>query len=391
MASRDYYDILGVTKDVVAADLKKAYRKKALKYHPDKNPGDKVAEEKFKELSEAYAVLSDTEKRSRYDQFGHDAFTQGGSGGFQGFDASSFEDMFGDIFSSFFGGGGGGRTRSSSGKAGRDLLYDVELSFEEAAFGIQKEITVSRPSVCEECNGSGAQKGTSPQTCPDCGGAGQVRIQQGFFTMSRPCGRCGGAGKIIANPCGGCSGRGLVGKNVKIDVKVPPGIDSGQRLRVRDQGEAGLQGAPNGDLYVRVNIKDHPVFQRQESEVVCEIGISYSTAVLGGEVSVPTLDGSVIMKVPAGTQSGKVFRMRNRGIQVLGTTRRGDQHTRVFIDVPQRVSEERKLLLEKLSDLDVKETRGRAQADGGDSGTSGDEAIGDHQKGFFDHLKDIFA
>ena len=387
MASKDFYDILGVSKDVSAADLKKAYRKKALKYHPDKNPGDKVAEEKFKELSEAYAVLSDQEKRSRYDQFGHDAFTQGGAGGFQGFDASSFEDMFGDIFSSFFG-GGGGRTRSSSGKAGRDLLYDLELSFEEAAFGIQKEITVSRPSVCEECSGSGAQKGTSPQTCPDCGGAGQIRIQQGFFTMSRPCGRCGGAGKIIANPCGVCFGRGLVGKNVKIEVKVPPGIDSGQRLRVRDQGEAGLQGAPNGDLYVRVNIKDHPVFQRQESEVVCEVGISYSTAVLGGEVSVPTLDGSVIMKIPAGTPSGKVFRMRNRGIQVLGTTRRGDQHTRVFIDVPKKVSEERKQLLEKLAELDLKESSGHAK---GTAEKSPHEANGEHHKGFFDHLKDIFA
>ena len=390
MASKDYYDILGVSKDAPAADLKKAYRKKALKYHPDKNPGDKVAEEKFKELSEAYAVLSDTEKRTRYDQFGHEAFTQqGGAGGFQGFDASSFEDMFGDIFSSFFG-GSGGRGKSSSGKAGRDLLYDMELSFEDAAFGVQKEITVSRPSGCEECGGSGAQKGTSPQVCPDCGGAGQMRIQQGFFTMSRACGRCGGGGKIIANPCGACAGRGLVGKNVKIEVKVPSGIDAGQRLRVRDQGEAGLQGAPNGDLYVRVNIKDHPLFQRQESEVICEVGISYSVAVLGGEVSVPTLDGSVIMKVPAGTQSGKIFRMRNRGIQVLGTQRRGDQHTRVFVEIPSKVTEERKQLLEKLTALDIKENGGAGEV--GDSSTPPtDEATGENHKGFFHHIKDIFA
>jgi molecular chaperone DnaJ len=386
VSNKDYYAILGVARDVSQAELKKAYRKKAVKYHPDKNPGDKVAEEKFKELSEAYAVLSDPEKRARYDQFGHDAFTQGGAGGFQGFDASNFEDMFSDIFSSFFGGAAGGRSRgggtSAGGRAGRDLLYEMDLTFEEAAFGVHREINVNRPSVCGECNGSGAQKGTSPQLCGECGGAGQIRMQQGFFTMSRTCGRCGGAGKIITSPCGACAGKGLVNKNVAIDVKVPPGIDDGQRLRVRDHGEAGLQGAPNGDLYVKINIKKHDFFERQDSEVVCNVGISYSTAVLGGEVSVPTLDGEVVMKIPSGTQSGKIFRMRNRGIQILGTTRRGDQHTRVFIEVPQSVSSERRELLEKLAALDVKESEGSSNPS-----KKSEEA----SKGFFDHLKDMFA
>jgi molecular chaperone DnaJ len=373
--AKDYYEILGVPRDVSAADLKKEYRKKAVKYHPDKNPGDKVAEDKFKELSEAYGVLSDQEKRSRYDQYGHDAFSQGGGAGFQGFDASAFENMFGDIFSSFFGGSSSAGRGKSSTRAGRDLLFDLALTFEEAAFGVQKEISINRPCACEACNGSGAEKGTSSQTCPDCGGAGQIRVQQGFFTMGRACGRCSGSGKIISHPCKACSGAGVVGKNVKIDVKVPPGIDSGQRLRIRDQGEGGAQGAASGDLYVRVAVQEHEIFQRQESEVICEVEISYAQAVLGGEVQVPTLDGNVMMKIPPGTQSGKIFRMRNRGIQILGTTRRGDQHTRIAINVPKKISDEHKELLEKLVELEHKER----------------ELQGEEQKGFFDRVKEMFV
>lgn len=372
MAKKDFYEVLGVARDASAAEIKKAYRKSALKYHPDKNPGDSVAEEKFKELSEAYAVLSDSEKRGRYDQYGHAAFEQG-AGGFQGFDASAFEDVFGDIFSSFFGGAGGmGGARKAKGRAGRDLQYDLDLTFEEAAFGTQKEISIHRPSLCGDCEGSGAKKGTSPQSCPECGGHGQVRVQQGFFTMSRTCHRCSGNGKIVPHPCPSCYGKGLVGKKVKISVKVPAGIDSGQRLRIRDEGEAGVDGAPNGDLFVRVVVQEHPFFQRQDSEIVCEVPIGYATAVLGGEVEVPTLDGKVKMRIPPGTPSGKVFRMKNRGIQILGTTRRGDQHTRVVVIVPEKISDERRSLLEQLRDLEISEA-------------------GDEPKGFFDKVKEMFG
>ncbi len=375
MAKEDYYEILGVNREASAAEIKKAYRKKALKYHPDKNPGDKVAEEKFKELSQAYAVLGDAEKRRQYDQYGHSAFEQMGGGGFGGFDASSFEDLFSDVFSSFFGAatGGGARRARTSARAGRDLSYDLQLSFEEAAFGAAKEISINRPSVCEVCNGTGAKPGTKPITCPDCNGQGQIRIQQGFFTMSRTCGRCGGRGQIVAEPCGACAGKGLVGKRVNINVNIPAGIDTGQRLRVRGEGEAGLEGAPDGDLFVRVFVDEHPVFQRQESEILVDIPISYAQASLGAEVEVPTLEGKVKMKVPPGTQSGKVFRMRGKGIQILSTNRRGDQHTRVTIKVPSRLSEEHREVLEKLIEVEK------------------DDLEDDQPKGFFGRVKEMFS
>jgi molecular chaperone DnaJ len=376
VSKQDYYEILEVHRTASLQEIKKAYRQKAIKYHPDKNPDDKVAEDKFKELTEAYSVLSDEQKRAQYDKFGHSAFSQQGSG-FEGFDGAGFEDIFGDIFSSFFGGASSGnssRGGRSRGKPGRDLRYDLQLTFEEAAFGAEKEISFTRPSLCDVCNGSGVKPGTSPKTCPDCNGSGQIRMQQGFFAVSRTCGRCSGAGQIITDPCMSCGGSGLKNKQVTLSVKVPPGIDDGQRLKMRGEGEAGKEGAPPGDLYVRVLVKEHPIFRREEgSEIVCDIPITFAQAVLGDEVDVPTLEGSVKMKIPPGTQSGKVFRMKNRGIQVLGTNRRGDQHTRVNIEVPKKLSEERKELLTKLRELEIKEDQ-----DG-------------EPKGFFDKVKEMFA
>ncbi len=285
MSKRDYYEVLGVSKGASLDDVKKAYRKKAVQFHPDKNPGDKEAEDKFKEATEAYSVLSDAENRARYDRFGHAAFQQGGgAGGFQGGDFSGFEDIFGDIFSSFFGGGMGGMggdPRRGRGRAGNDLRYDLELTFEEAAFGCEKEIAIGRRSTCDTCAGSGAAKGSSRERCPQCEGAGQIRVQQGFFTLARTCHACGGAGEVVKNPCGDCSGSGLRAKESKIKVKVPAGVDHGQRLKMRGEGEGGMGGGPSGDLYVQVYIEEHPIFQRQEQEVICEVPISYSAAARG--------------------------------------------------------------------------------------------------------------
>ncbi len=379
MSKRDYYEVLGVSKGASLEDVKKAYRKKAVQFHPDKNPGNKEAEDKFKEATEAYSVLSDAENRARYDRFGHAAFQQGGgAGGFQGGDFSGFEDIFGDIFSSFFGGGMGGMggdPRRGRGRAGNDLRYDLDLTFEEAAFGCEKEITIGRRSTCDTCVGSGAAKGSSRERCPQCEGAGQIRVQQGFFTLARTCHACGGAGEVVKNPCGDCSGSGLRVKESTIKVKVPAGVDHGQRLKMRGEGEGGMGGGPSGDLYVQVHIEEHPVFQRQDQEVICEVPITYAAAALGTEIEVPSLDGKLKLKIPAGTPSGKVFRIKNKGIPVLGSNpqRRGDQHVRVYVHVPKKISEEERELLEKLASL-----QGTVVDDGSD-------------KGFFDKVKDMFS
>ncbi len=375
LSKQDYYELLGVEKSASADEIKKAYRKKALQYHPDRNPGDKAAEEKFKEATAAYNVLSDPEARKRYDQFGHAAFEQGAGAGFGGFqgDFSGFEDIFGDIFGSFFGGAGqaqgGRRTR---GRSGRDLKYDLEISFEEAAFGAEKEIKIEKRVHCDSCDGTGAQRGSKPETCQTCAGSGQVRVQQGFFTLARPCHVCGGAGQIIKNPCGFCRGDGLRAVPSKINVKIPAGIDNGQRLKLRGEGEAGTGGGAAGDLYVQISVKEHPFFERQESEVVCEVPISYAVAALGGEMQVPTLEGPVALKVPAGTPSGKVFRLKNKGIQVLGTTRRGDQHVRLVVKVPKKLSEKQRAAIEKLKVFD-------------------EENLEADEKGFFDKMKNMFS
>lgn len=374
MSKRDLYDVLGVAKGASSDEIKKAYRKKARECHPDMNPGDSTASERFREAEEAYSILSDTEKRQAYDQFGHAAFQQGGMGGpGGGFGGEGFEDVFSDIFSTFFGGGQQSGGKRSRGRAGRDLKYDLEVTFEEAAFGVEKMIDIMKRSACGSCGGSGAAKGTSPESCQHCGGQGQVRSQQGFFTVSRPCPVCSGSGKMVKTPCSDCNGQGLKMQQSKINVRVPAGIDRGQRLKLRGEGEAGTEGAPAGDLYVQVHVKDHPIFRREEHEIICDAPISYATAVLGGEIEVPTLEGKINLKIPTGTPSGKVFRLREKGIVVLGTNRRGDQHVRVMVEVPKRVSDKRRKLLEQLAEVEKEE---------GDAGSRG---------GIFDGIKNFFT
>lgn len=374
MAKRDYYEVLGVAKNASIDEIKKIYRKKALQYHPDRNPGNKEAEEKFKEATEAYSILSNAETRQKYDQFGHSAFEQGGgAGGFGGFeqygDFSGFEDIFGDLFGSLFGGGGTRRTR---GRSGRDLQCSLEISFEDAISGAEKEVRIGRRVLCEVCEGSGAQKGTRPESCSQCHGSGQIRMQQGFFTIGRTCNVCAGSGQVVRNPCQKCNGSGLKVVESKINVKIPGGIDHGQRLKLRGEGEAGLAGGSAGDLYVEIAVKKHPIFERHESELLCEVPIAYTTAVLGAEIDVPTLEGKVRMKIPPGTPSGKIFRLKGKGAPILGTNRKGDQHVRVAIDIPKRINSEKRAVLEKLRELEIKEPSGE-------------------MKGFFDKVRDMFA
>ena len=374
MAKRDYYEVLGVPRTATADEIKKAYRKKAVQFHPDKNPGNKEAEDKFKEATDAYSVLSDVDARAKYDQYGHAAFEQGGGGGGFHADFSGFEDIFGDVFSNFFGGAGASGGRRSKGRAGNDLRYDMEVTFEEAAFGCEKEVTIGRRTTCETCAGSGAASGSGKERCSQCDGHGQIRIQQGFFTLARTCHACNGQGEVIKNPCGTCSGSGLKMKESRLKVKVPAGVDHGQRLKMRGEGEPGAGGGPSGDLYVQIMVKEHPIFERQESELICEVPISYSSATLGGEIEVPSLEGKVKLKIPAGTASGKVFRLKNKGIPVLGSNpqRRGDQHVRVYVHVPKKVSDQERELLEKLASVQG-------------------AIVDDTGKGFFEKVKDIFT
>lgn len=348
---KDYYSILGVGKDATNEDLKKAYRKLAMKYHPDRNQGDKDAEDKFKEISEAYACLSNEEKRAHYDRFGTADGMGGGFGGFSG----DFGDIFEDIFSGFFGGGFSGQRRTRAAR-GADLRYDIEISLFEAATGTEKEITVPRWETCETCNGSGARKGESPERCPGCNGSGQVRFQQGFFSVSKTCGKCGGAGTIIKNPCSDCRGEGKIRKKRKISVKVPEGVDTDTRLRMTGEGELGQFGGPPGDLYIFINVKPHPFFHRRGKDIYCEMPISFATASLGGEVEVPTLDGTEKMKVPSGTQSGHEFRLKGNGMPVIGSRSKGDQVVHVYIDVPKKLNSRQKELLEEFENISATNT-----------------------------------
>ena len=353
---RDYYEVLGVQKGASEDEIKKAYRKLAKKYHPDMNPGDKTAEAKFKEVNEAYEVLSDKEKRSRYDQFGHagvDPNFNPNAGGFGGGFGGGFED-FGDIFSSFFGGGfgGGGSSRSRSGpQKGENLRTTVTISFEEAAFGCEKEINVSRIGTCPDCGGTGCEKGTTAEICPDCHGSGTVRVQQrtplGVFATQQSCSRCHGTGKIIHQPCKTCRGEGRVRNQEKVLVKIPKGIDEGQAISCRGKGNAGKNGGPAGDLIVGIEIKPHPIFRRNGADVICEQPITFAQAALGAELEVPTIDGRVTYRIPAGTQTGSTFRLRGKGIPYLNGKGRGDQYVTVNIEVPKNLTPAQREALQK--------------------------------------------
>src|SRR5881296_1249170 len=352
---RDYYEILGVSRSASEDDIKKAYRKLALRYHPDRNPEDRhEAEERFKEISEAYQVLSDAERRSLYDRFGHAAFQQGAPGG-AGFDfGGNFEDIIGDLFGDFF---GTGRTRGGRGRMrrGQDLRYDLEISFEEAAFGCEKTIAVPRLSTCETCRGRGAKPGTLPKTCPQCRGSGQVRFQQGFFSIAKTCGNCNGQGTIIANPCPACGGAGVQRQTHQLNIKIPAGVDAGSRLKLRAEGEPGMNGGPAGDLYVLLHVREHPLFVREARDIVCEVPISITQAALGSELEVPTLEGTARVKIPAGTQSGQVFRLKGQGIPDLNGYGRGDELVRVLVETPKKLSARQRDLLEEFARLSGEE------------------------------------
>ena len=349
---KDYYEVLGVERNASAEDLKKAYRQMALKFHPDRNQGDKASEEKFKEINEAYSCLSDPKKRANYDRFGTaDVGGAGGAGGdFGGFGAE-FGDVFGDIFGDLFGGafgGGGARARGARRPAkGADLRYDLDVTLDEAAFGIEKELKVPRWERCEACSGSGASGGSQPQTCPQCMGQGQVRFQQGFFSVARTCGKCGGSGAIISNPCKACGATGKIKRIRTLNVKIPAGIDSDTRLRMTGDGELGSSGGPPGDLYLFIEVKEHPFFARRGADLLCEVPISFTTAVLGGEIEVPKLRGSVRIKIPAGTQSGHTFAVKGEGVKRLNANHRGDLLIKINIDVPKKLSKRQRELLEE--------------------------------------------
>jgi molecular chaperone DnaJ len=345
MSKRDYYEVLGVEKNASEAELKKAFKRMAMKYHPDRNPDDTDAEAKFKEAKEAYEVLGDAQKRAAYDQFGH-AGVEGGMGGGPGAGGASFSDIFGDVFGDIFG-GGGGRGGAQRARRGADLRYNLELSLEEAVRGTTVKIRVPTSVLCSTCNGSGAKKGSSPETCSTCHGAGQVRMQQGFFSLQQTCPHCQGTGQIIKDPCGTCHGHGRVQEHKTLSVKVPAGVDNGDRIRLSGEGEAGERGAPPGDLYVQIAVKEHPLFMREENNLYCEVPISFVTAALGGELEVPTLDGRVKLKIPSETQSGKLFKLRGKGVKSVRGGPVGDLLCRVLIETPVNLSSKQKDLLKQ--------------------------------------------
>ena len=382
MSKRDYYEVLGVSKTATQDELKKAYRKLARKYHPDLNKDNEEAAEKFKECNEAYSVLSDDQKRAQYDQFGHAAFENGGMGGGGGFGGAGGFGGFGgsgmeDIFDMFFGGQGGrGGSRAKSGpQRGADLRFDLEITFEEAAFGLEKEINLYRDETCDHCHGEGAEPGSKVESCPECNGTGYVRFTQntmfGQMVNERPCSRCKGEGKIISEPCKECRGKGTVKRNKKLKVKIPAGVDNGSRLRVSGEGEAGAKGGPSGDLYVYLYVKPHKFFERDGTTVLCEVPINIVQATLGADIKVPTLDGQVTMKVPEGTQPGKVLRLKGKGIHSLRGGGRGDQLVRIKVVVPTKLSDKQKDALRKFADISK-------------------DNINPEEKSFMDKVKDFF-
>lgn len=370
MSKRDYYEVLGVAKDASERDIKKAYKRFAMKYHPDRTQGDKAKEEQFKEIKEAYEILTDKQKRSAYDQYGHAGVdpSRGGGGG------ADFGDIFGDVFGDFF--GGGGNRRQSRSQTGADLRYNYDLTLEEAVKGKNAEINVPTWVTCGSCHGSGAKKGTSPKTCPSCHGTGQVHIRQGFFAVQQTCPTCKGTGKIIAEPCRVCHGQGRVEKTKTLSVKIPAGVDTGDRIRLAGEGEAGQHGAPAGDLYVQMNVKDHAIFTRDGNNLYCEVPIGFTQAALGGDIEVPTLDGKARLKVPVETQSGKMFRMRGKGVKSVRSGSVGDLICKVIIETPVNLTERQKSILRQLED----------------SMGTGEEVAKyrPKEKGFFDGVKKFF-
>ncbi len=372
MAKADYYEILGIPKDAEEREIKKAYKRLAMKFHPDRNP-DAGAEAKFKEAKEAYEILNDPQKRAAYDQYGHAAFEQGGMGGGYGGGAAGgadFTDIFGDVFGDIF--GGGRRQRASRGS---DLRYNMELTLEEAVRGVTKEIRIPALEECDVCHGSGAKAGTSPITCPTCHGSGQVQMRQGFFAVQQACPTCQGQGKIIKEPCHKCHGHGRLEKSKTLSVKIPAGVDTGDRIRLSGEGEAGEQGAPSGDLYVQVQVRQHPIFEREENNLFCEVPINFAMAALGGEIEVPTLDGRVKLRVPAETQTGKLFRMRGKGVKSVRGGSQGDLLCRVVVETPVKLGEKQKQLLRELE-----------ESFGGPSG----EQNSPRSKSFLDGVKKFF-
>jgi molecular chaperone DnaJ len=381
VSKRDYYEILSVSRTATDQEIKSAYRKLALKYHPDRNPGDKAAEEKFKEAAEAYAVLADTDKRHLYDRFGHAGLGGAATSGFDPTVFTGFEDILGGLgdifgFSDVFGGG----RRRGGPQRGADLRYDLEITFEESSKDFETSVQIPRQENCETCRGTGAAEGTAPTTCPQCHGRGQLRYQQGFFTVARTCGTCRGTGTVIAKPCATCRGAGRVQKERKLTVRIPAGIASGQRLRLTGEGEAGVSGGARGDLYVVVHVRDHAFFQRDGNDLHCQIPLNYSTLALGGQIRVPTLDGEEPFTVPEGTQSGATFRIRGKGMpDVTGRGHRGDLLVTVSVLVPKKLNREQRKLLEQLHASLPKEKF---------EPTPVDE---DADKGLFDRVKDIFG
>ncbi len=374
---QDYYQTLGVSKSASADEIKKAYRKLAMKHHPDRNPGNKEAEVKFKQATEAYEILKDEQKRAAFDQYGHSAFEQGGQGGFGGQGGQGGFNDFSDIFSSFgdiFGDlGGGGRKKRSSALRGSDIRYNLEISLEEAFLGVSKKISFHVASLCNSCNGSGAEGASKPENCGTCHGAGKVRAQQGFFIVERGCTACGGVGQIIKNKCRTCAGQGRVEKEKALSVKIPAGVEDGNRIRLSGEGEAGARGGQAGDLYVFISIKDHKFFERKNNDIFCEIPIKMTTAALGGSVEIPTIDGTAAkLTIPSGTQTNDQFRLKSKGITVLNSGgRRGDMYVKIFVETPVKLDAEQKALMEQL-----------------------DKSIGDKSnpksEGFFDRVAEFF-
>jgi molecular chaperone DnaJ len=355
MAKRDYYETLGVNRDASDEEIKKAYRKLAMKYHPDRNPDSKDTEEKFKEAKEAYEMLSDAQKRAAYDAYGHAGVdASAGAAGAGGAGFGGFADAFGDIFGEIFGNAGGGRQRSNVYR-GADLRYNLEISLEEAARGTETRIRIPTMEECETCHGSGAKPGTQPKTCPTCNGQGQVRMQQGFFSIQQTCPKCHGSGKVVESPCSTCSGVGRIKRQKTLSVKIPAGVDEGDRIRLAGEGEAGVNGGPSGDLYVVIHIREHAVFQRDHNDLHCEMPISFTTAALGGEIEIPTLDGAAKIRIPAETQSGKVFRLRGKGIKGVRSNVHGDLMCHVVVETPVNLTARQKELLEELEAINVKD------------------------------------